>query len=90
MNIYSNKCFVTITASDVIVKLQLNGEDIATLNLPFGTAKQLAANIGEIIAEIEEKTGNRISSSVDVATAFGKIDEFKQYHGGKDDVMVKE
>ncbi|MBF0320633.1 MAG: hypothetical protein HQL01_12610 [Nitrospirae bacterium] len=69
--IYFNHPVVFYNPGDISMLLQMNGSPVAVINMSFTVAKTVAAHLGSVIAGVEEKTGNKIMTIDDIATALG-------------------
>jgi hypothetical protein len=70
--IYFNGFVNFLNPSDISMLLQLNNNPVAVVSMSYTVAKTFAAMLGSIIADIEEKTGNKIMTIDYITTALGK------------------
>jgi len=70
--IYANGFAVATALGDVVVALQQNGKPSGVINLSYTVAKTLSIKLGGGINNLEEKTGNSIMTTDQVAAALSK------------------
>lgn len=66
-SLYLNSFKAGLSAADVFVIIQRNGEDLAVLNMSYTVAKSLGEALSRLIADLEKKSGRVIMTSNDVA-----------------------
>lgn len=66
-SIYFNGFSLAIGTGDVMIALQKNGKHHLTLNTSYTVAKTLLNALEESIAQLEEKTGNKIMTVNEIA-----------------------
>jgi len=64
--IYTNAVIVFRSNSDVGIVCYLNGKPTAMFNMSFTLAKTLAQKIGQVITDLEEKTGTAIMTTSEI------------------------
>ncbi len=64
--VYCNGFEIGMGTSDVFVVLAQNGRRLLLLNLSYTSAKSLSEAIGTLIKKLEEKSGRKIMSSLEV------------------------
>jgi len=69
--VYSNGFICAMGAGDTTVAFQLNGKPNMVLNLSYTIAKTLALKLGQMIADIEEKSGRQIMATEEISTYMG-------------------
>ena len=65
--LYCNGFIVSIGTGDLFLALKLNETPIAVLNISYTVAKTLAQKVGTAIANLEDRTGNSIMTTEDIA-----------------------
>ena len=63
---YLNGFVNSLGAGDVMLVLLRTSQPVAVLNMSFTVAKTLAQKLGQLIAELENQSGNVIMSTDDV------------------------
>ena len=71
--VYTNSCNVNLAISDIFITVSHNGQPFQVVNMPYTTAKSLADNLKDALADYEQATGLKIISSKETKEAFGKI-----------------
>ncbi|KWT82929.1 hypothetical protein [Candidatus Magnetominusculus xianensis] len=69
--IYFNNAVFFLNPGDISILMQRDGSSVAVINMSLPVAKTVAAHLGSIIAEVEEKTGSKIMTLDDSMTALG-------------------
>lgn len=69
-SLYANSFLNVHTGSDVAVIFEKNSKPIAVMNLSYTTAKSLVVYLGQMISDIEQRSGRDIMTSDDVNRAF--------------------
>jgi hypothetical protein len=70
--IYFNNPVCFLNTGDISMLLQMSSKSVAVVNMSFHVAKTVAALLGSMIAEVEEKTGNKIMTINKIETALGE------------------
>ncbi|MCG6552954.1 MAG: hypothetical protein L7F77_11540 [Candidatus Magnetominusculus sp. LBB02] len=68
--IYFNSASCVLHPGDISMVLEVNENPVAVINMSLTTAKSIAAVIGSMIADVEERTGSRVMTFNDARTAF--------------------
>ncbi|WP_420265310.1 hypothetical protein [Candidatus Magnetominusculus dajiuhuensis] len=69
--IYFNGATLFLNPGDSSMLLSVNESPVAVINMSFTVAKSVAALLGSMIADVEEKTGNKIMLTEDIRTVLG-------------------
>ena len=64
--IYANGFLNSQTPGDVLTILERNGKPVCVLNMSYTTAKSYAVYLGQLIANLEQKSGREIMISDEV------------------------
>ena len=72
--VYFNGFLNTLGSGDILIVLERNGRPVANLHTSYTVAKTLAMKLGQMIAELEAKTGNTIMTTDDVNEAMLRKD----------------
>lgn len=70
-HLYFNSFLNALGTSDMLLILERHGRPVAVLNTSYTVAKTLAHKLGQLIVDLEKKTGNTIMTTDDVAMALG-------------------
>jgi hypothetical protein len=74
--IYINGFSVGMSLSDIYIYTEIAGSPSAMLLMSFTTAKTLAQHLGQVVADFEEMTGQKLLSMDDIQSALkAKVDE---------------
>ncbi|WP_143741793.1 hypothetical protein [Thiorhodovibrio frisius] len=65
--IYFNGFTASIGVGDMILAIDRNGQPAAVLNISYTVAKTLAQSLSSLLATLEEKTGNSIMTTEEIA-----------------------
>jgi hypothetical protein len=65
--LYCNGFVNSLTNGDMVIGLMRNGRPVAIINLSYTMAKSLAEKVGELITQLEHKSGHNIMSSDEAA-----------------------
>lgn len=65
--IYFNGFINVLGNGDITVYLKQNNQPVAQLNMSYTVAKTLSRKLGELVAVLEERTGNEIMTTDDIA-----------------------
>ena len=74
-HIYFNGFSNTITNSDMLLVFKQNDTPVAVLNASYTVAKTLAIKLGNMIAELEERTGNKIMTTDDIEAKIRSVEQ---------------
>ncbi|MGD9365495.1 MAG: hypothetical protein PVH87_07350 [Desulfobacteraceae bacterium] len=81
--IYSNSFSCALGIGDASVLLKIGKKPVCILNLSYTTAKTLAIKLQELIARLEDASGNKIMTTDEVGLFFKKeIDKKKSSKKG--------
>ncbi|MBF0516073.1 MAG: hypothetical protein HQK97_02990 [Nitrospirae bacterium] len=69
--IYFNNPVFFLNPGDISMLMQRDSSSVAVINMSLTVAKTVAAHLGSIIAEVEEKSGNKIMTLNDSMSALG-------------------
>lgn len=70
--IYFNGFTTSIGMGDVLLELDRNGKSVVVLNMSYTLAKTLAQSLSQLLATLEEKTGNSIMTTAEIAESMMK------------------
>jgi len=65
--LYMNGFVNSISAGDITTLLERNGKPVAIINMSFTVAKTLSIALGQIIAQIEERSGRNMLTTHELA-----------------------
>lgn len=65
--IYFNGFQIMMSTGDVLLTLQLSGQDVARVNCSYTIAKSLHEKLGQLVAMLERQSGRPIMSTDDVS-----------------------
>lgn len=72
---YFNGFINGLGTGDISIVLQRSGGNVAVLNTSYTVAKTLALKLGELVAALEEATGNSIMTVEDIGSSLAKQQE---------------
>ncbi len=71
-NIHFNGFLNRIGTGDILIVLERNNKPVAILNASYTVAKTLAQKLGNLIANLEDATGNTIMTTDDIGKKLSK------------------
>lgn len=73
--LYFNAVTIAASNSDVVVLLERNGKPVSIINMSFTMAKTLSLRLGQIIADIESRSGRPIMATSDIDEMYAPAKE---------------
>ena len=64
--IHFNGFVNVLTSGDILIILQRNGKNVAKINASYTIAKTLGQKLMQIIADLEQRSGNTIMTSEEI------------------------
>jgi hypothetical protein len=70
-SVHFNGFTCSLGPGDVLIVLEQNGRPVQLLNASYTVAKTLAQKLSQLVAQLEDKTGNTIMTTEEVGKALG-------------------